>query len=221
VTDQEIAQTLRKHAKAVDVRADGDNLDDPLHAAFDGLLELADQLDIRRLPVAVYSTPPEPGAVQQVRKDAEELLAWPIAEQRTDWDRYRIGLRRSVRDLLAALSSSVPSGGAGRTTDKEPLRAGEGVPNSTDPATASDGGGDSGAVQQVIAEMRDCAAAWMADNQGQSRAIGKCLDSWCDRLAALSVPSGGAGRTTEEEPGTRVDATGDPSDSPTARGKGR
>jgi hypothetical protein len=48
-----------------------------------------------------------------------------------------------------------------------------------------------GAVQQVIAEMRDCAAAWMSDNKAGSRAIGKCLNSWCDRLAALSVPSGG------------------------------
>lgn len=104
MTDQEIAQTLRKHAKAVDMRADGDNLDDPLHAAFDGLLEMADQLDMRRLPVPVYeSTPPEPGAVEQALEALRCAASHtPCPEGYLQWHQWAERQRKTHKQVRCA-----------------------------------------------------------------------------------------------------------------------
>ena len=40
-------------------------------------------------------------------------------------------------------------------------------------------------IQQVAREMRDVGAAWIADNTNESRAIGRCLNSFAARLSTL------------------------------------
>jgi len=54
------------------------------------------------------------------------------------------------------------------------------------------------ALQQLIGEMRDCAAAWIADTDTlHARGLGRCVNTWCDRLGSFiargqEVPASGA-----------------------------
>ncbi len=148
MTDQEIARQLRTLAKAVDTRADRDNLDDPLHAAFDGMLELADQLDMRRLPVAVYSeaqpphTAPDAGefhalGVRQVQCAIHDRL-FLILEQAREAKRspnvavaenagaaataYAVALEIVHEEAVRVLNAVSPSAREERSADRTPTR---------------------------------------------------------------------------------------------------